>query len=210
MDTPEQEPFPRLTYGKTRSVLSLTRGTSRSAGVDFYVPIFTEDFIKDFLDKNPTYPYNDRMLLHEENKMIVRPSERVLIPSGIKVNVPTGYALIAFNKSGVSTKKGLDILAAVIDEDYQGEVHISLVNTSSVPAYILESEKIIQFILIPVLYAPIVQVSIEELYPQVSTRGEGGFGSTNIQEGKTMSQRKDLSGNIPERPNFPVTQISKV
>ena len=75
---------------KIRDVKTPGRGTSQSAGIDFYVP---EDF----------------------TTSVLQPGESVLIPSGIKVQVPTGYMLTAFNKSGVATKQGLSIGACVVD-----------------------------------------------------------------------------------------------
>ena len=143
----------KLKFSKVREVKSPTRGTSKSAGVDFYIP---EDFTK-------------REIL---------PARSVLIPSGIKVNVPSGYALIAFNKSGIATKKNLQVGACVVDEDYTGEVHIHLTNVGTVPQTIESGDKIVQFILIPVFYAELEEVPAEKLHDAPSERGEGGFGST--------------------------------
>lgn len=54
-----------------------------------------------------------------------------MIPSGIKMKVMPGYALVFMNKSGVGAKQQLDVLASVVDEDYEGEVHINLVNNGN-------------------------------------------------------------------------------
>lgn len=162
-----------MKYAKTRDVTSPNRGTELSAGIDFYVP-------------------NDWNWGWER---IVRPGERILIPSGIKVNVPAGHALIAFNKSGVATKTGLIIGACVVDEDYQGEIHLSLINTNTDRDVFAEGsyvkldgnvvikpgEKLAQFILLPVNYAIPEEINADELYVTTSGRGEGGFGSTNTQ-----------------------------
>ena len=88
---------------KIRDVKTPIRGTEGSAGIDFFVP---EDFPKDLCT--------------------IQPNERFFIPSGIKANVPDGFALIAFNKSGVALKKGLLVGASVVDSDYQGEIHLHL------------------------------------------------------------------------------------
>ena len=93
---------------KVRNVKTPQRGTEESAGIDFFVP-----------DDYPT------------NLCSIQPGERFFIPSGFKANVPTGYALIAFNKSGVALNKGLMVGASVVDSDYQGEIHLHLVNTSA-------------------------------------------------------------------------------
>ncbi|MFW6310888.1 MAG: dUTP diphosphatase [Nanoarchaeota archaeon] len=102
----------------------------------------------------------------------------MLIPSGIKADIPEGYALIAFNKSGVSVKKELDVLACVCDAGYQGEIHLNLVNTGNQNISIEPGEKIVQFILLSISNALPKEVKLEELYSRESRRGDGGFGST--------------------------------
>ena len=147
-----------MKFSKVRNVKSPARGTEKSAGIDFFIP---EDF-------------------NDGKELIIQPQQSVLIPSGIKVNVPTGYALIAFNKSGIATKKGLFTGACVVDEDYQGEMHLHLTNTSDKETPITAGDKIIQFILLPVLYSTPIELQIEDLYAEASERGEGGFGSTGV------------------------------
>ena len=181
-----------MNYTKVRDVKSPTRGTSRSAGIDFYVPTFDNKFLDDLKNKNKNLsfdgirflggPLDPATLTADENisSIMLFEHERILIPSGIHVNIPEGYALIAHNKSGVASKKGLDILAEVIDEDYQGEVHLSIYNTGTEVQMIGQGEKLIQCILIPVLYADLVEIeNLETLYPVETERKDGGFGSTD-------------------------------
>ena len=143
----------KMKLQKLRNVKTTNRGTSVSAGIDFYVP---EDF----------------------ETVSLKPGESVLIPSGITVQVPRGYALIAFNKSGVSVKQGLSVGACVVDEDYEGEVHLHMINTSSKDQVIATGQKLVQFVLIPVAYFDVEEV--EELQSRNTERGEGGFGSTGL------------------------------
>ena len=157
---------------KTLSVKSPTRGTKVAAGIDFYVPENTEEFIEAFKEKNPNI-YIDLA------GIVLHPHERVNIPSGIKAEVPHGYALIAFNKSGVSLKYGLDVGASVVDEDYEGVIHLSLVNTSNEDVSIGYGQKIIQFVLLPVNYEMPEEVfTLEDLFTRESERKAGAFGST--------------------------------
>ena len=144
-----------MRISKVREVKTPTRGTEKSAGIDFYVPQGRE-YIR------------------------LSPGESCLIPSGIKADVPKGHALIAFNKSGVAVKKGLHVGASVVDEDYQGEIHINLMNVSKEEVVISPGEKILQFILLPVFYDNIEVVSEESLFKSVTERGTGGFGSTGV------------------------------
>jgi len=160
---------------KTREVKTPTRGTEKSAGIDFYIPELNGDFLMDFLNKN------DISIDIDSKTFRVGPNERVLIPSGIKVNIPKGYTLIAFNKSGISSKYGLDVMACVVDEDYQGEIHLSLVNTSDDYIDLQCGMKIVQFLLIPINYCNIELIEDEDtLYKTNTERGENGFGSTSI------------------------------
>ena len=161
-----------MKIAKIREVKMPYRGTKRSAGIDFFVPEFNEKNIKDFNDKNPH-------LFFTKEGVTLAPQERILLPAGIKVDVPKGHALLVHNKSGVASKKGLDRLAEVIDCKYQGEVHVNLVNTSNDPVVIRENEKIVQMLLIPINFSMPNEVKLEDLYTEESERGEGGFGSTN-------------------------------
>jgi len=132
-----------------------TRGTDKSAGLDFYIPY---DFQFD--------PFE------------LYPGESVNIPSGIKAEVPEGYALVAFNKSGVSLNKRLQVGACVVDEDYQGEIHLHVFNTGNSIVELRPGEKIVQFILLQVFYDEIIEV--DEIHKSKTERASGGFGSTGI------------------------------
>lgn len=144
-----------MKIAKTRNVKTPTRGTTGSAGIDFYVP----DDYPNSLSK-------------------IDPGDRFFIPSGVKANVPEGYALIAMNKSGVALKKGLMVGACVVDSDYQGEIHLHLVNTSGKAVTIEPGEKLTQFLLIPVEHCPVTVVPENGLFDTETDRGAGGFGST--------------------------------
>jgi dUTP pyrophosphatase len=138
---------------KTRNVKLPSRGTPESAGIDFYTP---NDF----------------------ETASLKPGQSVLIPSGIKVQVPRGYALVAFNKSGVAVKQGLSVGACVVDEDYEGEVHLHIINTSDKDQIITTGQKLVQFILLPINYDNVEEV--HELQSRNTLRGSGGFGSTGL------------------------------
>ena len=116
------------------------------------------------------------------------PHSRVNIPSGIHLRMAKeGRALIAFNKSGIATKHGLDIGACVVDYTYQGEIHLSLINTSTKMVRIYQDMKIVQFVETPVFTNDIevteMDASDEDLKAfylgMVEDRKDGGFGSTD-------------------------------
>ena len=85
------------------------------------------------------------------------------------------------NKSGVGAKKQLDVLACLVDEDYEGEVHINLVNNGNKVQTVNAGDKIVQGVLLKMNYAMPEEVESEEklFANSTSARGEGGFGSTD-------------------------------
>jgi len=145
-----------LKFTKTREVKSPARGTAGSAGIDFFVP---SDFNKGYPSK-------------------IFPGAACKIPSGIKADVPDGYALVAFNKSGVALKKNLMVGASVVDSDYQGEIHLHVINVGPHDVSINSGEKLIQFLLLPVDHCDLEEVPEGELFNAETQRGSGGFGST--------------------------------
>lgn len=141
-----------MKISKIKDVKTPTRGTVKSAGLDFYIP-------NDFPETS------------------VAPKKSIRIGSGIRAEVPQDYALIAFNKSGIAIS-GLAVGACVIDEDYQGEINLHLFNVTDVPIILYPGQKLTQFILIPMFYDSVEVVDDSELHKQLSERGEGAFGST--------------------------------
>ena len=146
----------KMKFSKVRNVKSPIRANSTDAGIDFFVP---DDFESLELNTN----------------------DSVLIPSGIKAVIPDGHALIAFNKSGIATKKKLLVGASVVDCGYEGEIHIHLINNGKEKQTINPGDKIIQFICLPINFVTPLEVPLEDLFKdQNSTRGAGGFGSTGV------------------------------
>ena len=161
-----------MKFAKIRNVKSPVRGTDKAAGIDFFVPDFGNN--KGFM---------------------VHPGSDILIPSGIKMKIPEGYMLMAADKSGVVTSKwaclgagrtpkaeafeSIVVLGAkIVDEDYQGEIHIHLVNVGNAKVNIKPGMKIAQFILVPVSYEGLEEVPEAKLFSKSSERGDGALGST--------------------------------
>jgi dUTP pyrophosphatase len=164
---------------KTKNVKTPSFGTDGSAGIDFFVP---ETF----------------------NSYTIQPQTDVNIPSGIKCEIPEGYALIAFNKSGVAFKRKLQVGACVVDSDYTGEIHIHMFNFGKTPIEVNPGDKLIQFILIPYVKATIEVVDNNSIFLNKETkRGTGGFGSTNtVVKSTTKPIKKDDSDQFEFLPNF--------
>jgi dUTP pyrophosphatase len=178
----------------TRDVAAPAREDG-NAGFDFFVPKFNEAFKSTCAKEAEGNPKAGCYFKVDENgkEYIDLPAgNRVCIPSGVKSYLSLSYPLLSYglqmdlfveNKSGVATKKGLIFGAQVVDSDYAGEVHISVINTSNVPVTIKTGEKLIQFIHTPVLLTSpeeIDEYTFNSLHDK-SARGEGGFGSTGVE-----------------------------
>lgn len=122
--------------------------TKGSAGVDFYAP----------------------------RDIVIPPHESVLVPLGIKVEVPEGICIIMKEKSGIAVKKQLSIGACVIDSDYRGELHAHFFSHNNQQVVLPKHTKIIQGIF-TMYYTPQFMLGTVD---SATERGAGGFGSTGV------------------------------
>lgn len=106
----------------------------------------------------------------------IAPGETCLIPHGLALEIPEGYAGFIYARSGLSVKEGLAPAnkVGVIDADYRGELCTALYNQSSCVRTVEPGERIAQLVIAPILHADFAEA--EELSSTV--RGAGGFGST--------------------------------
>ncbi len=108
--------------------------------------------------------------------LTIEPHETKLVPTGLAMALPVGYAGLIFARSGLATKQNLAPAnkVGVIDSDYRGEFFVPLHNHGETPQTIRPGERIAQMLLVPYLTAQFLPVSqLDE-----TQRGEGGFGST--------------------------------
>lgn len=97
-----------------------------------------------------------------------------IIKTGIAVKIPDfHYGRIA-PRSGLAYKKGIDVFAGVIDNDYRGEIGVILYNSGNEPFIVAQGDRIAQMIITP--YTHTVPELVTEL--DDTERGSGGFGST--------------------------------
>jgi len=115
--------------------------------------------------------------LYSSIDCVIRPFERVKVPTGIKIAIPIGYAGFVQPKSGLALKKGLSLVntPGLIDPGYRGEVSVILINLDKKNNIIINrGDKICQLVIQKVEYADIeIKTELD-----ITTRGEGGFGST--------------------------------
>ncbi len=106
----------------------------------------------------------------------IAPHQTAVIPTGIAIELPVGYAGFIYARSGLATKKGLAPAnkVGVIDCDYRGEVKVALHNHSEAPQTVSGGERVAQLVIAPYITAEFTVA--EEL--SETARGAGGFGST--------------------------------
>lgn len=158
---------------KIRNVKDPIRDVTENAGIDFFVPERDPSFVKDLMTLNPKVDMFDECIS-------LYPLQGILIPSGIRTYFENNIALVAFNKSGVATKRQLMIGAEVDDASYRGELHIHVINVSDQYVQIRWGEKLAQFIPLYIDNSP-HQLVLEDEYNKIaskSNRGTGGFGSS--------------------------------
>lgn len=184
----------RLRFALSREVQLPKRAGKNEAGIDFFIPkdLTIEDILKAnkkvedicIYHGNSEWPVAGTVCLHTNdngyiNEIWFGAGSRIIIPSGVHALIePWNSALIAANKSGISTKKGLVFGAQVVDSTYTGEIHISLINPGENPQLISAGDKAIQFIHTPVLLTEVESIPWD---------GEYGF----LENSKNWSERGD-------------------
>lgn len=111
-----------------------------------------------------------------EEPVTIAPGQTVMIPTGLAMEIPKGYAGLVYARSGMATKQGLAPAnkVGVVDSDYRGEWFIALHNHGQEPRQVEPGQRIAQLVVTPVL---------REVFEETDTleetqRGAGGFGST--------------------------------
>lgn len=111
-----------------------------------------------------------------ENTEIVNSGERLLVPTGILLEIPLGYYGAICSRSGLALKHGLVVLNApgIIDSDYRGEIKVILHNTAEEPVELKPKDRVAQLIICQCMK---IQWSLSENL-ELTDRGSNGFGST--------------------------------
>ena len=123
------------------------------------------------------HPGDAGMDLYAYEGAVIAPHQRVLMPTGISIAIPEGYAGFVLPRSGNAIRRGLSLpnTPGLIDSGYRGELMVALVNLDHAEAVRIEpGDRIAQLVLVPVASAtPVLVDSLD-----VTSRGEGGFGSS--------------------------------
>lgn len=113
-----------------------------------------------------------------DEPVVLKPMQRILIPTGLYIELPAGYEAQIRPRSGLALKKGIGVLNSpgTIDADYRGEIGIILINLSNEDFIINDGERICQMVVKEYCRVDWQEVrSLEE-----SERGAGGFGHTGV------------------------------
>ena len=118
------------------------------------------------------------MDLFSVDEVILKPMERKLIHTGIKIQLPENTEAQIRPRSGLALKNGITVLntPGTIDEGYRGEIGIILINLGTEEFKVEEGMKVAQMVIKPTL-----SLEVEEVVELTeTTRGQGGFGSTGV------------------------------
>lgn len=113
-----------------------------------------------------------------EQAVTLAPLGRALIPTGLRIALPTGYEAQVRPRSGLAIKKGITLLNSpgTIDADYRGEIGVIIANISNEPFVVNDGDRIAQ--LVVARHERVEWVPTEQL--DTTERGEGGFGHTGM------------------------------
>lgn len=119
-----------------------------------------------------------RANLPEGTTIVLSPMHRVLIPTGLKIELPDGYECQIRPRSGLALKHGITVLntPGCVDADYRGEIKVILINLGDEPFCIKNGDRIAQMMIVGVKQADF------EIVTELSQtdRGDGAFGHTGI------------------------------
>ncbi|RJR38418.1 MAG: dUTP diphosphatase [Desulfobacteraceae bacterium] len=114
-----------------------------------------------------------------KEKILLRPGEIRLVPTGLAVSIPPGFEAQIRPRSGLALRHGIGLVNSpgTIDSDYRGEIGLIMINWGTDPVEIRRGDRIAQMIITKAYRAEVVQV--EDL--DSTARGEGGFGHSGLE-----------------------------
>ena len=111
-----------------------------------------------------------------DGERVLQPLERMAVPTGLAFALPPGFEGQVRPRSGLALRHGVTCLNSpgTVDADYRGEVQVLLVNLSNTPFTLRRGDRVAQLVVAPVTATALREVEVLE----VTSRGDGGFGST--------------------------------
>jgi dUTP pyrophosphatase len=145
--------------------------------VEQNVPVLIKRLAPDLPLPARAHPGDAGLDLFAAAAVTLRPGERAVIPTGVAIALPDGYAAFVHPRSGLAARHGVTLVNApgTVDAGYRGEIRVTLINTDAHhPVSFQRGDRIAQLVIQQV--ARVVLHEVETL--PGSARGEGGFGST--------------------------------
>lgn len=120
-----------------------------------------------------------RACLGQGGQLPLAPGARVLVPTGVQVQLPAGYEGQVRPRSGLALRHGITVLNSpgTIDADYRGEIGVLLVNHGAEAFVVRHGDRVAQLVIAPVTAAEPIEVPAATVEPGAG-RGAGGYGST--------------------------------
>ena len=114
-----------------------------------------------------------------DEPILLEPKERVLVPTGLVMDIPRGFSARIHTRSGMAAKKGigLSVSQGIIDSDYVEEVFVPMVNNTEKYFHIHPGDRIAQLELVREIVTDVYET---EERPEQKTDRDGGFGSTGV------------------------------
>lgn len=118
--------------------------------------------------------------LYSNEEVDIQPNEVKIVSTGLKVEIPDGYEMQIRNRSGMTIKTPIIVQLGTIDSDYRGTLGVMMYNHGDMPYRVQKGDKIAQAVIMPTYHGNfLVTDKLTE-----TERGEGGFGSTDNQNGE--------------------------
>lgn len=113
-----------------------------------------------------------------EEPITIEPGKRALIPTGLYMEIPTGYEVQIRARSGLAVKYGIGLTNGIgtIDSDYRGEIKVALINWGEDTFVVNDGDRVAQMVVSR--YEKVDIIKVEEL--NETARGSGGFGHTGV------------------------------
>lgn len=113
-----------------------------------------------------------------DSPVTLKPLERALIPTGLRIQLPHGYECQIRPRSGLALRHGISLVntPGTVDADYRGEIGIILINLSSEPFIVNNGDRIAQMVITN--YTRVEWEPVEKI--DETERGDGGFGHTGV------------------------------
>lgn len=116
--------------------------------------------------------------LRSTDNAVIPSGSRLVVGTGLKLEIPSGFGAMVCARSGLSAKNGIQVLngPGIVDNDYRGEIKVILHNSGKEDFIVKKGDRIAQILFFPIFQAIFQKSSaISE-----TNRGEGGFGSTGV------------------------------